>query len=464
MKKRETKCVTETLAWEGRDELNLAEFPIAALSSRPNKNRKTLHFEDRVWDKGAGRHVSRKLTITASDHYGLPTALDDEVILGLIQLTRQNDSQNKRIFFSRYALVKPLGWRNEGKSYTRLETSLKRWLGVTFYYENAWWDKQSNSWANESFQLLERVSILASGQRSARSCPEPALSSFVWNDVVLRSFQAGYLKRIDMALFQRLKSPIAKRLYRFLDKRFHHKRTWEFQLRDLAHEHIGLSRSYDTAQLKRKLCPAIAELEENGFVRSMDSADRFTRIKQGVWQVAFTRGKVTTGSPGTPKNPALESLLRHGVNRKTADGLVTEYPAETIDHHVRVLDWLLKQTRMERPRSVAGYLVQSIRHAYDPPAGFHEPVRKRTSPRQSGEKTRQSRSTRLQRRVAAYVKKQSDAQRSILEQTAMASAEKPMLEAYRRAERQREPLLIELYRRLILEKHVAGMLVDRTDR
>ena len=190
----------------------------------------------------------------------------------------------------------------------------------------------------------------------------------------------------------------------------------------------------------------------------MDSADRFTRIKQGVWRVTFTKGKITTSSPSTPKNPALESLLRHGVNRKTANKLVTDYPANTIEHYIRVLDWLLKQTSLEKPKSIAGYLVQSIRHAYESPAGFHEPVRKRTSPRQSGEKTRQSRTTRLQRRVAAHLKKLSDAQRRTLEQTAMTSAEKPMLDAYRRAERQQEPLLIELYRRLIVEEHVARML------
>ena len=70
MTKQKTKRITETVAWEGRDELNLAEFPIASLSSRPNKARKTLQFEDRIWDKGLGRHVTRNLTITASDHYG----------------------------------------------------------------------------------------------------------------------------------------------------------------------------------------------------------------------------------------------------------------------------------------------------------------------------------------------------------------------------------------------------------
>ena len=171
-----------------------------------------------------------------------------------------------------------------------------------------------------------RASIFSNGCRflpragvSVRNPSEPALSSFLWNEVVFRSFQTGYLKRIDMELFRRLKSPIAKRLYRFLDKRFHHKTTWEFKLRELAHEHIGLSRSYDTAQLKRKLLPAITELEGVGFVQPQASTVRFTRIKRGVWHVALARQRTKTGSStasAPPRAPIRDSLLRHGVNRK----------------------------------------------------------------------------------------------------------------------------------------------------
>jgi plasmid replication initiation protein len=471
MKGRVTKqkdhCIPETPSREGRDELNLAEFPIASLSSRPATEQKTLHFEDRIWDKGLGRHVTRKLTITASDHFGLPTALDDEVVLGLIQLTRQNDFRDKRVFFSRYELIRLLGWRNEGKSYSRLETSLKRWLGVTFYYENAWWDKRSDSWVNESFHLLERVSILATGRRSARDPSEPALSSFLWNEVVFGSFQAGYLKRIDMELFRSLKSPIAKRLYRFLDKRFHHKTVWEFELRELAHEHIGLSRSYDTAQLKRKLLPAIGELEGVGFVREQESANRFTRIKRGVWHVSLEKPRTKARSPqasASPRAPIRDSLLRHGVNRRTADKLVADHSPDAIEHHVRVLEWLLAQPGVEKPRNAAGYLVQSIREGYDVPRGFQQSASRRNSTRQPPKNTSQSVDTRIRKQVTAHIKGLSGAERDRLEHEALASAEKPMLEAYHRAQSRKEPILTDMYRRLILEQHVAGTISKRRGR
>ncbi len=74
-----------------RDELNFAEFPLASVSTSLPKGQKTLEFTDEIFDKAKNERVLRKLTITASDKYGLPTAMDDEVILGLIQLTARSE-------------------------------------------------------------------------------------------------------------------------------------------------------------------------------------------------------------------------------------------------------------------------------------------------------------------------------------------------------------------------------------
>ena len=73
----------------GRDELNLAEFPLTALCDRVPAGCKTLVFEDTdpgPGDRGDGHpEVDHHRQTT---QYGLPTALDDDVIVGLIQLTK----------------------------------------------------------------------------------------------------------------------------------------------------------------------------------------------------------------------------------------------------------------------------------------------------------------------------------------------------------------------------------------
>ena len=357
----------DLLPWEGRDELNLAEFPIACLShARTRRSRRSnSRTESGTAVAAPGRRAG--LTISASEKYGLPTSLDDEVILGLIQLTRETNFESRHVFFSRYQLIRLLGWRNEGKSYTRLETSLKRWIGVSFYYEKAWWDKAKQSWVDESFHILERVSLFDRRMKEARAQDnEPALSMFCWNEVVFRSFQSGYLKSIDMELFRRLQSPVAKRLYRLLDKRFYHKKRWEFDLRELACEHVGLSRSYDMAGLKRKLHPAVAELESVGYLKSMDPEKRFARVARGRWRVHFQRrtGRRDRLKHGSTTADMETALIARGVNPVTAAQLATDYSADTIRKHVEALDWRLTHDQRQSPRSPAGFLVQSIRNGY----------------------------------------------------------------------------------------------------
>jgi hypothetical protein len=135
--------------------MNLAEFPIATLADRAPRGCKTLVFSDSLWDPSQRRYVQRRVTVAASDLYGLPTALDEEVILGLIQLTKAADFTDRRVRFSRSRLTRLLGWRDEGRSYSRLKRSLNLWVGVTLYYENAWWDRTEKRWTDASMHLLD---------------------------------------------------------------------------------------------------------------------------------------------------------------------------------------------------------------------------------------------------------------------------------------------------------------------
>ena len=121
----------EDLRRIGRDELNLAEYPITLLAERVPPGLKTIAFKDR----------HGKLTITGSDAHGLPAAPDADVIVALLHLTKiRNDFTDPTVHFSRYELVDLLGWADNGQNYRRLVESLNRWIGVTLYYEGTWWD------------------------------------------------------------------------------------------------------------------------------------------------------------------------------------------------------------------------------------------------------------------------------------------------------------------------------------
>jgi plasmid replication initiation protein len=114
----------------GRDEMNFAEFPLGMLADRAPRGCKTLVFEQCIESRRRAQSGVRRLTVAATNEFGLPTAADDEVVLGLVQLTKAAGFSDRCVQFSRYELIRLLGWRDEGRSYRRLEESLNRWLGV----------------------------------------------------------------------------------------------------------------------------------------------------------------------------------------------------------------------------------------------------------------------------------------------------------------------------------------------
>src|SRR5260221_13754779 len=86
-------------------------------------------------------------------------------------------------------------------------------------------------------------------------------------------------------------------MYRFLDKRFYNSDTVSMDLIEFACGHIGLTESDNVAILKRRLAPAVAELEEVGFLARLDPKERYQKVKAGVWRVQFRRAARPVETP-----------------------------------------------------------------------------------------------------------------------------------------------------------------------
>lgn len=375
-----------------KDELNLAEFPIAALTDRVPDGQNTLVFEDHL-EQRDGPPIVRRLSISGHGKLGLPAALDDQVIVGLIQLTkRQNNFTNSKVNFSRYELIELLGWPQDGHSYRRIEEALNRWVGVVLSYENAWWDNDEKTWVDETFHIIDNVTLYdrekamskvkANGKR-----PKP-MSSFRWNEVMFRSFQSGNLKQLDLEYYLGLRLPTSKRLYRFLDKRFYHRERVDFDLRTLACEHVGMSREYAPTELKRRLRPALEELEKSGFLEPLSDNERYVNVEKGRWRILFVRGPKRRAEEdaarATNTAEALhEEMTSRGVHHLVATDLVAKHPSDRIRAKIEVFDWLLGHSDQHVMRNPAGYLVASIRDDYADPEDFVPKMKKARKPAKS---------------------------------------------------------------------------------
>ena len=188
---------------------------------------------------------------------------------------------------------------------------------------------------------------------------------------------------------------MAKRLYRFLGKRFYYQSDFVFDLEEIAFERVGLSRTYaDAYKIKEKLQPAIDELEAVGFLRPLGRDERYTRIERGQWTIRLTAGPLgkkprpvrqfppvltmpdppdidrPADAPPTTPPPLVNELVNRGVTGTTAADLVRQYPADAIEAKLEVFDWLMEKQDKRVARSPAGYLVKSITDDYAAPKGF----------------------------------------------------------------------------------------------
>ncbi|MEM7147484.1 MAG: replication initiator protein A [Verrucomicrobiota bacterium] len=390
----------------GRDELNIAEFPLAMLSKRRDPNIKTLEFEDTTWDKGAGKRVTRKLIVTASDKWGLPTPTDDDVVLALVQLARMQNFNSIKVPFSLYQIIQLLGWSHKASNYQLVRQSLSRWVSVTMKYENAWWNAKTKEWMDEEFHIIDRVT-------TSRDEKGKKNSQFQWGSVIYESLQNGNVKELDWQAVTGLSSPIAKRLYRLLDKRFHWGKPVSFDVKALAIHKLGLSKNYTSiGTLKQKLSRGIAELEDIGFIRKVPAKDRYRKLGVGQWEVMFEKAHPVDETlpllEDTPQEVgAVEALLiDFGVSVTQARRLVVSQPEVLIRAKIDILKY--KIATEDAPTNPAGWLVRAINEDWAPPADF-----KSEAERAAEDKAAEDRAEARKQRMAELEAKAQEDKRAV---------------------------------------------------
>jgi Replication initiator protein A len=417
--------------WDGRDEMNLVEFPVALLAERAPTGVYTLEFSDVFSDWQHHRTIQRHVTIAGTPKYGLPTAKDEEVLLGLLQLTKiTNEFTSPRVEFSRYQLLELLKWKNEGPSYRRLVKAFDRWLNTSLTYNNAWRDNTRKEWTTrKGFGFLDsyefRDSRLRGGERPQAELPFRELhSEFRWNSVFFESIQSGYLKKLDYSVVQQLKSPAAKRLYRYLDKLFHEPERVRlvFDLRTLCCEHLAMARTRETSHLRKDLHIAAQELETIGFLEPQPEHKRFHKVGVGVYEVAFEK----KASPLTvPTQPALsppfsdtqrqlyQALIDRQISHDDAVAFLTspEYPDEWLQEKIEVHDWLIERGDPRISKSAPGYLVMSIRKRYSRPEEFSTRAERLTAQTKAREHEAQRAEQERQRQEREKARYDADVQK-----------------------------------------------------
>jgi hypothetical protein len=136
---------------EGRDELNLAEWPIAVVGRRSRDL--TVTYEDTIrLPNGAFLH--RRWVVSGTPEYGLPGPLAQDVYLALMELSKENHFASPRVEFSLRDLCRRLGRASGGQSIKQVKEALECFTYTTIHAENAFWDNKRKVYESKTFHIL----------------------------------------------------------------------------------------------------------------------------------------------------------------------------------------------------------------------------------------------------------------------------------------------------------------------
>ena len=295
---------------------------------------------------------------------------------------------------------------------------------------------------------------------------------------MFKSFQAGYLKRLDWRFYTSLSNPLSKRMYRFLDKRFYHSQSFEMDLFDFGVNRMGLSSNYNSTQLKRALAIGFKELEQRWELKPLRDDGRYQKQGRGQWSIRLERKKKqgTANRPNTiSTNPVATfdspidnaqlqtALVKRGVGPAAAEEIACGYPVNSIKTMIELFDWY---NGRGQPRG-AGFLVQAIRKSetIELPKGFESSrqLQLRRDSENQRQKNQQEHATRRQRLAAKrdqsrfdafanYWQSLSQEDQTQFEDQAIDKADPTKRMGYYRHQGREGPLFEE-YRQVILRDH-----------
>lgn len=343
----------------GKDEMNLLEHSFCGASSRPDKFISELAFQWTKNDPVTNLPVERRTSISFSSRYGRPTIEDDEVYVGFQALTHQRvkaGHNSPRIDFTRYELVKTIGWPDNGRSYSKINNAIDRIGGVWIVCENAFYDREASSWVDKKFHIIDESHLFTREKYdlARTNTGEKRPRSWIrWGDPVFKSIASGNLATFDLDVYRAIKGGVARKLFRYSNKRLHQRQRYVIDLRELAEDKLGFKRGQYLSELERTLGPSFKELQRFGFAIKIEEDTAHVHIS--VRKRSAKAERVVVSEPtGLEKE-----LTDRGVDRtgkKSAANLVAKFAEGHICEQIENYDDRLAHGEDLSP----GWLVAAI--------------------------------------------------------------------------------------------------------
>ena len=336
---------------------NFEEHPFFRIGDR-NAKTGVLRYESELRTK-EGHVLKQSWTVMAAHGRGLPGRFDQDVYVALLQLIDEKGlPADGWLSFSLYELVELMGRKHSGRDYMQVRESLQRLATTSVESQNAFYHRGRKEYITDTFSLLTRAKLSEYEDRDGSRTDRNRVQL---SEYFVDSYKANYLKDIDTQLYWSLSSPVAKRLYRLIDKKRNGRRLWEAELFSLR-ARIPLSEYQYASKVKEKLAPAHAELIGKDFLEEVtyrkSGKQEFVGYKITESFQARRTSSVQRQLSGE-EHFCIQRLKVQGMATDTAEKLVEEHGATKVMGYVEALPY---QKNLRNP---AGWLRKAIESGYE---------------------------------------------------------------------------------------------------
>ena len=250
------------------DEMNIVETPFSLLAQR-NTSIQRIDLSPT-----GDRYLA------ANGKSLLPTALAEQVVLGLLWMHRERDGfKHRKIRFrlrdlvtkyihpERYATVRP-----PGPLLKTVREQLHR-VAATRLYTEKWYDKRLGRHTPMDAAIIDYIQVIQEGGKN-----RPEIIEVGWGEKFFDSIRAKYTKDLDPMVYLQIDKPLDRRLFRWLDRQLHQKVSQEVSsIQTFARSKLGMTGTVlerggrsASSYVSSRLSKAITRLTGVGFPVRME--------------------------------------------------------------------------------------------------------------------------------------------------------------------------------------------------
>ncbi|GAA5534840.1 replication initiator protein A [Deinococcus aluminii] len=313
---------------------------------------------------------------------GLARGSDNDLLVALINTyIEAGCPADGVITTTAYALLKLAGLDTTGQYYQALAQGLERMLNTTYNVTDGWFDVREKRYTTVSFRIIDNLSRTHGEPEHGRiRLDRRSTLRIRLNDEITKSINAGYIKPLNLTVYQHLPSVGSRALYRlldvYLDEAAQRGDRGPYQvivpMMTLA-ENCGLL-GRRTDHVRKSLESMHAPLLGIGYLKEVAFIGRGSK----------TTVHYTYGEASSPINPAHVALLtRYGVHR----GVAEKYVRNLGDDVLVVVEKFEERRRTgEKINNEGGYLSRLLKEA----ASIVEEARVETLRAQEAQRTKKA--------------------------------------------------------------------------